>query len=115
MGGPQSRSLKFPQRQQMFFIAAHDEIDFTRQRTFQNHFIVGIRRCARSALGRENQFSGFSQRRHPLDRFDSRIIQPQFFKSFMILGKRLALTTATHRPCAQAAKQSNGVPAKSWR
>ena len=72
----------------MLFVSAHDEIGFRCQRTFQNHFVVGINRCARSAFDGENQFGRFGQGFHPANAFAAGIIQAKFFKGFMVFGER---------------------------
>ena len=52
--------LKLAQREQMFLVAADDEVRLCRLRTFQNHFIARIGSCTRGAFDRENQLCGFA-------------------------------------------------------
>lgn len=47
-------AAEFPERQQMFLVAAHDVIRFRRQGAFQNHFITGISCRSRGAFRGKN-------------------------------------------------------------
>src|SRR5436189_1129818 len=93
----------------MLFVAAYDEAGFGRQRTFQNHFVVGIRRCPRSTFDGENQFGGFGQGFHPGHAFSVGIVQAKLLNGFMVFGEQssthLGLATAL-RPGRQAIKGS---------
>jgi len=89
----------------MFFVAAHDEIGFRRQRAFLNHFVVGIRRCTRRAFNRKNQFGGFGQGFHPLYTFATGIIQTQFLNGFVIFGQQ-AGTDHGHAPALRPRRQT---------
>ena len=79
---------KSSQRQQMFFVAGHDEIRFRRQCTFQNHFVIRVRSSAGRAFGWENQCRGLGQRIRPGNKFAPGIFQTKFFNRFVIFGKQ---------------------------
>jgi hypothetical protein len=106
--GDDPDAAEFPERQQMFLVAAHDIIRFRRQGAFQNHFVAGIRRRPRGAFRGENQFSRFGQGVNPFDRLAPGIFQPKFLDGFVILGQQRGADhgfAAALRPCRQTVKR----------
>ena len=72
----------------MLFIAAHNAIGFGGQRTFQNHFVVGIPRCAGRTFHRKYQFGSLDQGGYPFHAFPDGIIQTKFFNGFEIFREQ---------------------------
>ena len=72
----------------MLFITGHDAVRFRRQRTFQYHFVIRIAGGAGGAVSGKNQFSGFSQGSHPLDRLDPGIIQAKFLNGLVVFRQQ---------------------------
>lgn len=98
-------AAKLLQDEQMPLVPADDTIRFRRQSASQNHFVFRVRRGARGAVHRENQFGRFSERVGPRHKGLAGVTLPQFVNGFVIRGQQRRAGggfTAALRPRAQA-------------